>query len=270
MTRALRFIADDYGLSPGVSDAILELIARGRLTGTGCMTAFPDWPDHAARIRPVHTSIGLHLTLTDQVAATGKSSLAPDGTLPPLSKLALPFPRSSVNESDVHAELDAQLARFTNEIGHEPDYIDGHQHVHFLPVVRKWLIAHPWRQRPALRGAPKLRPGLNGTTAKTAVIATLAAGFDRAMAHAGFRLWKPLSGIYDWRDATAFEPTVRSALAHLPGGAIFMCHPGHPDDVLRSRDPMQDVREAEFRYLASDAFGTLLTHAGVRIDGQQP
>ena len=41
MTRSIRLIADDYGLSPGVSDAILDLIGRGRLTGTSCMTGFP-------------------------------------------------------------------------------------------------------------------------------------------------------------------------------------------------------------------------------------
>ncbi len=53
MTRRLRLIADDYGLAPGVSAAILELLDRGRLTGTSCMTGFPEWHGEAVRIRPL-------------------------------------------------------------------------------------------------------------------------------------------------------------------------------------------------------------------------
>jgi len=80
MSRPIRLIVDDYGLAPGVCEAILDLIARGRLTGTGCMTGFADWPDMAERLRPFldQAAIGLHLTLTDQTAAAGRSSLAPD------------------------------------------------------------------------------------------------------------------------------------------------------------------------------------------------
>ncbi|TJW32360.1 MAG: ChbG/HpnK family deacetylase, partial [Mesorhizobium sp.] len=143
MTRRIRLIADDYGLAPGVSTAILDLLERGRLTGTGCMTGFPEWADEAARIRPLcgRVAVGLHLTLTDQPAVTGRSSLAPEGRLPPLGSLALPILRGRTDERDVHAELDAQYGRFVEALGRGPDFIDGHQHVHFLPVVRKWLLA---------------------------------------------------------------------------------------------------------------------------------
>lgn len=83
MIRSIRLIADDYGLSPGVSDAILDLIGRGRLTGTSCMTGFPEWEQAAERIKPFvgRAAIGLHLTLTDQPALTAPSGLAPQGQL---------------------------------------------------------------------------------------------------------------------------------------------------------------------------------------------
>ena len=48
-----------------------------------------------------------------------------------------------------------------------------------------------------------------------------------------------------------------------------MCHPGHVDETLRARDPMQGVREVEFAVLASDEFGASLARAGVAImDGK--
>ncbi|UCI27836.1 ChbG/HpnK family deacetylase [Mesorhizobium sp. B2-8-5] len=271
MTGSIRLIADDYGLAPGVSGAILDLIERGRLTGTSCMTGFPEWEEAAARIRPFRRSaaVGLHLTLTDQIAVTGSSSLAPEGKLPGLASLALPVRRERIDERDVYAELDAQYDRFTDALVGPPDHIDGHQHVHFLPVVRNWLLARfgESAHKPALRGAPGLA-GLDAA-AKIAAIATLAAGFNRSMQRAGFSLMTPLSGIYDWRKPEKFASTLRAAIDTLPEQGVFMCHPGRVDDMLRARDPMQSVREVEFDFLASDDFGVSLKRAEARVmDGK--
>ncbi|TPI58811.1 ChbG/HpnK family deacetylase [Mesorhizobium sp. B3-1-7] len=272
MTRSIRLIADDYGLAPGVSGAILDLIERGRLTGTSCMTGFPEWEEAAARIRPFRqrAAVGLHLTLTDQIAVTGSSSLAPDDKLPRLASLALPVRRERIDERDVHAELDAQYDRFTEALAGPPDHIDGHQHVHFLPVVRNWLLARfgGSAHKPALRGAPGF-PGLDAAAAKIAAIAALAAGFNRSMQRAGFSLMTPLCGIYDWRQPQKFAPTLRVAIDTLPEQGVFMCHPGQVDDILRARDPMQGAREVEFTVLSSEDFGASLERAGMRVmDGK--
>ena len=272
MTRRLRLIADDYGLAPGVSTAILELLDRGRLTGTSCMTGFPEWHDEAVRIRPLagRAAIGLHLTLTDQPAVTGQSSLAPQGRLPPLGSLALPFRRGRIDDRDVHAELDAQHRRFVEALGREPDFIDGHQHVHFLPVVRRWLRMRFQKGAgmPALRGSPAW-PGAVATALKVTAVAALAAGFDSAMERAGFMVMRPLTGLYDWRQPDGFASVLRSAVGTLPENGLFMCHPGHVDETLRGRDPMQSVREVEFVYLASEDFGASLARADTGIMGRQ-
>jgi predicted glycoside hydrolase/deacetylase ChbG (UPF0249 family) len=270
MTRRVRLIADDYGLAPGVSAAILELLDRGRLTGTSCMTGFPEWNAEAARIRPLigRAAIGLHLTLTDQPAVTGRTSLAPEGRLPPLASLALPIRRRRIADSDIHAELDAQYNRFVEALGRQPDFIDGHQHVHFLPAARQWLVARfpQGPGMPDLRGSPAW-PGKIATALKVAAIATLAAGFDRSMERAGFAILRPLAGIYDWRRPDGFASLLRTAIDTLPEQGLFMCHPGHVDDTLRARDPMLGVREVEFAFLASDDFGASLARAGAGVMG---
>ena len=270
MIRSIRLIADDYGLSPGVSDAILDLIGRGRLTGTSCMTGFPEWEQAAERIKPFvgRAAIGLHLTLTDQPALTAPSGLAPQGQLPSLGDLASPLKRRRFGTIDIHTELDAQHRRFVEALGREPDFIDGHQHVHFLPVVRDWLKTRfAGSQRPMLRGAPVLSRGVGVTALKVATIAAMARGFDRSMQAAGFSAMKPLAGIYDWRQPSDFAPAVRRAVEDLPEGGVFMCHPGHVDAILATRDPMQAVRQAEYDFLASNKFGAMLAAAGVTIQG---
>src|SRR5690606_37896818 len=97
-------IADDYGLSPGVSRAILSLAERGRLSGTSCMTLFDDWAESARLALGMRGTLGIHLTLTDfPAASTGKR-------LPTLRRLV-----GVISEEFVFRELDAQMDRFMND-----------------------------------------------------------------------------------------------------------------------------------------------------------
>ena len=270
MTRSLWVIADDYGLSPGVSAAILDLLQQGRLSGTGCMTVFPDWHEHAARLSKVNAAIGLHLTLTDQVALTGGSRLSVGGRLPSFARLVLVSTADRKQMQLVHAELDAQLVRFQDAFGRSPDYMDGHQHVHFLPVVRDWLKARfRGGSKPWLRGAPMPLRGVGSDARKVRTIRAFAAGFDRAMTAAGFAVKGPLAGAYDWRRPQGFVTALDVAFGGLPDGGIFMCHPGAVDDVLQSRDGFVDGRPIEYALLGSDLFASRLASAGIAIASGQ-
>lgn len=263
--RSFWLMADDYGFSPGVSRAILTLIDQGRLSGTGCMTLFDDW-DVSARslLAGSHgCAVGIHLTLTDFPAvATGER-------LPSLKHLIGAAWRNGLSEAAIGRELDAQLDRFTNRLGMLPAYVDGHQHVHYLRPVRRWLAQRfadlPAKERPWLRGAPTLVGAHAAIKPKIAVTKLLAAGFDRTMKAQGFTIRGPLSGFYDWRATGLFAPTMEALLPRLSEGGVVMCHPGHVDAVLRARDVLTDVREEEMAFLASDAFTDLLQSAGLRL-----
>jgi len=269
--RRLWLIADDYGLSPGVSRGILDLLERGRLSGTGCMTLFAEWQDEAAALRdvPPEAAIGLHLTLTDQIACSGASALAPHGRLPSLGRLALLTSMNSRAAQAVHVELNAQYARFVDAIGRTPDFLDGHQHVHFLPVVRRWIsnLAKQTENGPApfVRGAPVLGHAPPAVMTKVAVVRGMARGFDRFVSAQGLDIAGPLSGFYDWKDGTAFAAAIARAAGTLPDNALFMCHPGHVDDILKSRDSLQNPRFVELQYLQSEEFSGLLRKNGVTL-----
>lgn len=266
--RRLWLIADDYGLSPGVSASIRELIAAGRLSGTGCMTLFPEWPDTAEGLRalPSRAAIGLHLTLTDQSALSGASALAPEGKLPSLGGLTRATLTSRDAARAARRELDLQYQRFVTVMGRAPDFLDGHQHVHFLPVARAWLAGLP-SPRPMVRGAPMLRHAPRAVLAKVAVARLLASGYDAHLRRLGISALKPLSGFYKWDDGGAFAKAITDAVRTLPDGAVFMCHPGHPDDLLARRDRLTAPRAVEHDFLLSDAFGTLLADADVELAG---
>ncbi|WP_367714926.1 ChbG/HpnK family deacetylase [Nitratireductor sp. GISD-1A_MAKvit] len=258
--RSVWLIADDYGLSPGVSSAIRKLLSAGRLSGTGCMTLFGDWEEHASALRDTEGSfaIGLHLTLTDYPAlSTGR-------TMPELKRLL-----TGSDSEAVATEADAQLARFRDFFGRDPDFIDGHQHVHFLPPVRQWLArrfaAYETSGRPWLRGAPTLRAVPALVKAKVMVARLLARGFDAEMRRHGFVVEGPLCGFYDWRRRGAFARALDLFIDRAPDGSVIMCHPGEVDAVLRSRDVLTDTRGEEREALSSEAFNQRLESAVLQI-----
>lgn len=263
--RSFWLIADDYGLSPGVSRAIRMLAERGRLSGTGCMALFDDWAKYAHALRPLERqiAIGLHLTLTDfPAASTGRA-------MPGLKRLLADLPRGAIADEAIAKELDAQLERFTAEIGSAPAFIDGHQHVHFLRPVRRWLRRRyrdtAPQARPWIRGAPALAGAPAGMRAKIAFTRTLAAGFDRSMREDGFTVRGPLTGFYDWRGKGRFAEAITALLPQIADGGVMMCHPGFVDDVLRGRDALTDARKEEEAFLAGAELPARLQAADIEI-----
>ena len=69
-SRRIILCADDYGLSPGVDNAIRDLLVRGRLSATSVMVVTPTFArDEAQSLAGLDTggrrpAIGLHVTLT--------------------------------------------------------------------------------------------------------------------------------------------------------------------------------------------------------------
>lgn len=274
--RPVLMCADDYGLAPGVSTAIAELIAAGRLSATSAMSILPDWRRAAPELRAIvahaPADVGLHLTLTDHAAATAAPGLAVDGRLPPLGRLlgqalAHRLPRAAVRD-EVRAQLDA----FEDAWDAAPDYVDGHQHVHLLAGVREAVIEEILRRYPRGRvwvrdcvEAP-LRCLRRGVAAPKALfIGALGLPLRRRLRQAGIPANDGFSGLHDFHSAQPFADKMRRFLAGLGPRPLMHVHPGRVDEALRRCDSLTTPREAELAYLASDAFAADLAAAGLRI-----
>ncbi len=257
MSGPRHLVADDYGLSPAVSRGIRSLIAAGRLSGTGCMTLFPEWGEEAGLLKATANvgaaDIGQHLTLTDFPGLAG-FSLDGSGRMPPLRHLIATLATTDRHDRAIRDELDAQLAAFETDWGRAPAYLDGHQHVHFLRPVRQWLKdkAGQFPARPWLRGAPAMTLATGvALKAKIGFVAMLARGFDGEMRAAGYPVRGPLAGFYDWRRPDTFEAALEVWAQTAPPGSVVMCHPGEIDDLLESRDSLVAARAVELEILAA-------------------
>jgi len=266
--------ADDFGLADGVSRGIVELAERGRLSATGAMTNMPGWRRAAPDLRALRDriAVGLHLNLTTGQPLGAMPRLAPSGRLPPLRDLLAQAVKRRIQAGEIADEIGRQLDAFVEVHGEAPAFVDGHQHVHVLPVIRPALI-QVLKER-GYAGRIWLRDPSDGTLAilrrpigrrKALVVKSLARGFARAARRAGFRTNEGFSGFAPLDLSAPAERVFDEALSSLGRRPVVMCHPGYIDDELRGLDPAVESRVDELNYLKSDGFADLLKVRGIRV-----
>ncbi len=267
--------ADDFGFAPGVNRAIEALARAGRLSATSCMVTAPAWDDAAPRLPAIaaNCDIGLHLTLTDLAPAGPMPKLAPAGRLPDLRSLTIRALARRLDRGEIAAEIERQVAALERALGRAPDFVDGHKHVHVLPVIRTALLdlfrrGRLDRARTYVRScweAPGRVVGRGVAVAPTLATSALARGFAVAARRAGVTVNDSFRGMNDFRRATPYGALFRRFAAGAGARPLVMCHPGFPDAALAALDPVVDRRQDEFDYLAGDEFLRDLAAAGRRL-----
>ncbi|QGZ38325.1 hypothetical protein IP92_01365 [Pseudoduganella flava] len=257
--KTVTLCADDFAQSPAISAAILALLAAGRLSATSAMSVSPYWPDdaHALRAAARGADVGLHLAFTQPCGQ-------PMRPLPwwiVLSQLRL------LSRTRLRGHILHQVDRFADAYGSLPAFIDGHQHVHALPVLRDALfdaIAMRWPDgsRPWLR-APDLLADAGDSRCKARLLVGLCRGFSVAARAHGYAVPAWFAGLYSLRPGADFARLMTRWLAASPAGGLLMCHPGLPQDERGGR--IAAVRGAEYAWLASAGFVEACRHHGVAL-----
>lgn len=274
MTAAVGFalLADDYGIAPGTSRGIRELLAAGRLSGTSCLVLSPHWRQAAPTLRAMaaQADVGLHLAFTDFPPLGPMPRLAPGGRLPGLGRLAPAALAGRLDAGEIGGEIDRQFDAFEAGLGRPPDYVDGHQHVHQLPLIRTQLLDRMRRRAPgaALRIADEPIAAIMRRRVawpRALAISLLGRGLRRLADRAGIASNRRFAGVRGFADRRPYRVLFRRFLAGAPAGLAVMCHPGHPDDALRALDPVVATRAEELAYFAGDSFPADLAEAGMRL-----
>lgn len=259
---------DDFGLHAGIDAAAIELIALGRVSGVGCMVQGPSWRADAAALRAQATGradIGLHLNLTEPIGATTEEQAGAS-----LRGLIARAYLGRLAHQTVHDAVLRQLDAFENVMGCAPDFVDGHQHVHQLPVVREVLIeelclryagVRPWLR---VSSASEHTLAIDGRFGKARVIEALGASALRQLAQArGIRTNTSLIGVYDFADdAAAYLVRLGTWLRGAAEGDLLMCH---PSSRIEPGDSIASARYVEFGVLAGAEFGAMLPTLGVQV-----
>jgi hopanoid biosynthesis associated protein HpnK len=254
--------ADDFGISPGVNEAIENAHRGGILSAASLMVAGDSAADAVDRARRLPSlGVGLHLVLVD-----GRP-LLPARQLPDLVDAAGFFPNamashgarlffSAAARRQAAAEIRAQLEAF-RATGLPLDHVNAHHHFHFHPVVRDILIglapeygirAIRVPREPAMLTWHACGDHAASRLSNKAMLgwftARLKGGLDRArIAHNDWQL-----GLSDTGEMNSAR--LAKLIVHLPDGVTELY--SHPS-----------MRNAEYTALIDPSIAALLARQGV-------
>ncbi len=224
--------ADDLGLSPGVTEGILEAHRDGVLRSTSLLVTFPDAEEAAALARAERgLEVGLHIDLVGGEPASDparvRSLVGTDGRFHRLPQFTARLLSGRIRLAEVATEVRAQAAR-ARAWGIEPLAWDSHRHTHLMPPASR-VVALVARQE-GVRYLRRARPPRLAATAKAQLLG--AASVVSAL------LLRGVPG-NDWFvDLTALprrpDPAAVALYAAYPGLGEIVAHPGRPDDALRA------------------------------------
>lgn len=248
--------ADDYGQNPAISQAIIELIQKKRLSATSCMVNSPYWPRHAKGLLPFkrQVDIGLHINFTTGQALSSQFVKHYGTELFSLGRILLKSHLRWLNKGVIRAEVEAQLDSFNDAMQQYPNFIDGHQHIHQFPVLRD-IILEVYEKRLRAHGSymRSVTSSWNESPFKSFIIQITGANklknqlIKRSIPHN-----VSFEGIYNFSQASQYHKKFLHFLELAKDNTLIMCHPGHGLDT--DYDPIYPSRQLEYQYLASEQF----------------
>lgn len=188
--------ADDFGLSKGVNEGIIQAHEHGIVTSASLMVRGDSASEAAEYARGrSQLGVGLHVDLCEWKCVSDEWKLAYE--VVPLD-----------DQDAVAAEVERQLTVFRQLMQSEPDHLDSHQHIHKDEPLKSILQAHAKRLGVVLRH------------------------FDESVNYRGDFYGQSDKG-YPYHDGISVESLLR-IIRHLsPGITELACHPGL-DDSLNS------------------------------------
>lgn len=137
--------ADDFGMTPGINQAVIDGHTRGIITSATIMANMPAF-DEAVNLARMHPGlgVGLHFNLTQGAPLTHPSGIESllnsaglfHGTSTALARKAL---LGRLKKEDVIVELRSQIEKVLGA-GLRLTHIDSHKHAHALPLVSQAII----------------------------------------------------------------------------------------------------------------------------------
>ena len=192
---------------------------------------------------------GLHFNLTQGFGQ-------PDE---PVSRLMLRSLLRQVDAAALRRRFVAQWLAFEDHFGQPPAFVDGHQHVHGFPVVRRIVIEETRKRNPK---AWVRVPHARSLMPKALVLRTMSALLPSQLKRAGLGSNARFAGLRPFYEHFDFARFFRRVLAEVAGDTLVMCHPGLAADD--PADPIAACRQAELDYFNSDQYVADLAEAGVR------
>lgn len=250
--RRLIVNADDFGLTQGVNQAVIELSRTRAITSTTLMATADSFEEAVALIgQSPSLGIGCHVVLVDgtpilppseipslvDTSVSGKRAFRAK-----LSTFVTDLLRGRINETEIEAEATAQIKKL-QQAGVAVTHIDTHKHTHTFPrVLRPLLQAALNRGVKAIRNPFEPNWSLNATAnaghvrkMQVRLLRSQSAAFSQGVTQAGLLTTDGAIGVL--ATGTLDAQTIRNLLTAMPDGTWeLVCHPGYNDLALQQQN----------------------------------
>jgi hopanoid biosynthesis associated protein HpnK len=133
--------ADDFGLSEGINQGIIDCSRNGIVTRASLIANGPSF-DHAVSLAKQHKElrIGVHLTLIEEKPVSNPERIRSivrthDANFyANYKQLIIRYFLNRVNPHEIYIEFEAQIEKILNA-GLSINHVDSHQHLHMLPGI---------------------------------------------------------------------------------------------------------------------------------------
>lgn len=259
--KKITICADDYGINDTVNTAILNLASAKRISALSCMTLSSYWPKAGKDLIPFFNEmdIGIHFDLTEfyrlNENITSLNNWIKKG-----------FTRQ-INKTLIKTALDNQIENFFAITGQYPDFIDGHQHVHILPIIREVIVEKAIQlkiNKPLyIRIPATVNLGhffkFNDFPKRQILMLLGCWPLRKLLEKNNIPYNKSFSGIYNFCSNASYPQKFLSFVNEIENQGLIMCHPGLEN--LKDFDLIAQNRWQEFQYLMSDHFiEYIITH----------
>ena len=205
--------ADDFGMAEDSNRATAELARTGKIDAVSCMVKAPFFTAEELLELGGAVKTGLHFTLAE--------------TPQEFRDLVVRAYTRRLDRQALIGELTAQVERFEQITGRQPDFIDGHLHVQQLPVVRDAVIELIKARFP--EAPPPVRNAsipLRRCSPKSLLISAPGRVLKRKLRAASIPTNDGFGGIYNYRDFMRYPRHLEHFLRTVPDTGIIMVHPG--------------------------------------------
>ena len=274
VSKQIIICADDFAQNEDISEGILSLAEMRRINAIGCLVNTSSWDDFHTDLIAIRSNsfIGLHLNFTFGQPLSSAWRKREGEEFYTLLKLLKKLYFRQISFDTIADEIKAQIDVFSHKMHIYPDFIDGHQHVQQLPLIRTALFDVHTRKMGHLHSTlvtdsnidyseTFFRSTSNGFGD---LISIISFPKSQALSILGGHKFKKLlieeqiptnasfSGIYNFKNAKNYQKYFQKFLGQTKNGGIIMCHPGIISNDLT--DPLYKFRHHELNYFKSDEF----------------
>jgi predicted glycoside hydrolase/deacetylase ChbG (UPF0249 family) len=248
--RRLIVNADDFGLTRGVNQAVVELRSANALTSATLMATAAEFTGAVTLADQLPSlGVGCHVILVDGIPALPPSEIpslidSQNGTRfrQKLSTFVADLLRGRISDAEIEAEATAQVKKL-REAGVSVTHLDTHKHTHTFPrVLRPLLRAALGCGVKSIRNPFEPNWSLNATAnaghvrkMQVRLLRSQSTAFMEEVSRAGLLTTDGAIGVL--ATGTLDVQTIRNLLAAMPDGTWeLVCHPGYNDAALQQQN----------------------------------